>query len=113
MSTTTAQPGLYPILPRKPPVRWLRWLLLLAVVVPSVLSVLFIPVKVSPDRLLADLHAGEVHKVSLTCGESFEIGEGGVSFTIGSSVDLSNTLCWPGVKLLYLNGPVPTGFFGS
>ena len=79
------QSGLYPIPQRKPPARWLRWVLLAAVVLPSALSVLLTPVQVSSDKLLADLRAGQVQKVSLNCGEE---GGDGPGLTIGTTVDV-------------------------
>lgn len=92
------QPGLHPISPRRPPARSLRWLLLVAVVAPSVLSVLLTPVKVSPDKLLTDLRSGDVQKVSRNCGES---GDGDLHVSVETTADLSHSLCWTDGILLY------------
>jgi hypothetical protein len=82
--------GLYPIVPRKPPQRWVRWVFAVAGVAAAVVSLVVTPVPVSSSTLLADLRAGRVDEVVLRCR-----ADESAAFTTGFPANTFDAqVCW-------------------
>jgi hypothetical protein len=88
--------ALYPIVPRKPPPWWVRWLLAAVTTAATIGGLVLTAVPVSPQTLLDHLRAGTVDEVTLRCASSDS-----VTFFAGATDTFAGEVCWSSGALHY------------
>jgi hypothetical protein len=94
-----AQPAsspLYPIVPRKPPPRWVRWVLAAVTTAATIGGLVMTAVPVSPQTLLDHVRAGTVEEVTLRC-----VSSDSVTFFTGATDTFAGEVCWSKGALHY------------
>jgi hypothetical protein len=88
--------ALYPIVPRKPRPRWVRWVLAAVTTAATIGGLMMAAVPVSPQTLLDHLRAGTVDEVTLRC-----VSSDSVTFFTGAADTFAGEVCWSRGPLHY------------